>query len=114
PARGADVWHIPLDLDGDAVRLAGALLDAHEQRRARRMRDPVAAHRYTVAHGAIRTVLGGYLDTAGGALHWSTGPNGKPAFDGDWSRWQWSLSRSGGHALLAVCLATPLGVDLEE
>jgi 4'-phosphopantetheinyl transferase len=114
PPPGADVWYIRLDVDDEVVRLAGALLDGNEQRRAERMRDPVAAQRYVVAHGAIRTVLGGYLGVAGYALHWSTGVNGKPAFDGGWSRWQWSLSRSGGHALLAVCLAAPVGVDLER
>lgn len=77
-------------------------------------RDAMAAHRYVIAHGAARTILARYLGVAGHAVHWRTGANGKPAFGGSASRWQWSLSRSGGHALLAVCLGTPIGVDLER
>ena len=46
-------------------------------------------------------------------MRWDTGPNGKPVFAGPDGRWQWSLTRSGGHALLAVTLAAALGVDLE-
>ena len=67
-----------------------------------------------VAHGAVRTVLAGYLGTAGHALRWARGPNGKPGFHGPWRQWQWSLSRSDGHALLAVCRHDPVGVDLER
>jgi 4'-phosphopantetheinyl transferase len=113
PPPGADVWHIPLDADRDVVRVAARLLDPHELRRAGSFRDTVAAHRYTVAHGAARTILGGYLGVPGDAVRWSVGPHGKPVFDGALSRWQWSLSRSGGHALLAVCVTAPVGVDLE-
>ncbi|GGM08912.1 MULTISPECIES: 4'-phosphopantetheinyl transferase family protein [Micromonospora] len=114
PPPGADIWHIGLDVEPEVVRLVTELLDADERRRAAGMRDPVAGMRYVLAHAAVRTVLGGYLGTCGYTLHWARGPNGKPYFDGRWRRWQWSLSRSGGHALLAVCLTDPVGVDLEQ
>jgi len=111
---GTDVWHIVLDVEPETVEPFAALLDADELRRAHSLRDERAAQRFVVAHGAVRSVLGRYLDTAGYALHWARGPNGKPYFDGPWRRWQWSLSRSGGHALLAVRLHDPVGVDLEQ
>ncbi|GAA0362240.1 4'-phosphopantetheinyl transferase family protein [Micromonospora gifhornensis] len=111
---GTDVWHIVLDVARETVDPFTALLDANELRRAHRLRDEQAAHRFVAAHGAVRSVLGSYLDVAGYALHWARGPNGKPYFDGEWSRWQWSLSRSGGHALLAVRLHEPVGVDVEQ
>ncbi|WP_430789501.1 4'-phosphopantetheinyl transferase family protein [Actinoplanes sp. G11-F43] len=114
PPPGTDVWHIGLDLDPDAAAPVGALLDDEERHRAQRLRDRRAATRFVVAHGAVRSVLGGYLGTSAGTLHWARGPNGKPYFDGPWRRWQWSLSRSGGHALLAVRLYDPVGVDLEQ
>ncbi|WDZ83419.1 4'-phosphopantetheinyl transferase family protein [Micromonospora cathayae] len=114
PPPGADIWRIGLDVDAETTRLVTALLDADERRRAADLRDRVAAQRFVAAHGALRTVLGGYLGVAGYALHWARGPNGKPAFAGPWRQWRWSLSRSGGHALLAVCLTGPVGVDLEE
>ncbi|MDX3854836.1 4'-phosphopantetheinyl transferase superfamily protein [Streptomyces sp. AK02-01A] len=112
--RGADIWYIRLDVDDETVRLAAPLLDAHERRRAARMRDGPTARRYVLAHGATRTILGGYLGIAGCALHWSAGRHGKPEFGGALSQWQWSLSRSADHALLAVCLPDPVGVDIER
>lgn len=114
PPPGADIWHIVLDVDPETAGPVAALLDADERRRAHSLRDERAAQRFVVAHGAVRTVLGRYLGTAGYALRWARGPNGKPRFDGPWRHWQWSLSRSGGHALLAVCLTDPVGVDLEQ
>ncbi|MBQ1076220.1 4'-phosphopantetheinyl transferase superfamily protein [Micromonospora sp. C31] len=111
---GADIWHIGLDVDNETADVVAALLDADERRRAGGLRDPVAAHRFVVAHGAARTVLARYLGTPGEAVHWARGPNGKPFFEGEWSRWQWSLSRSGGHALLAVRGTGAVGVDLEQ
>ncbi|WIN00188.1 4'-phosphopantetheinyl transferase superfamily protein [Actinoplanes oblitus] len=114
PPPGTDVWHIVLDVDPEAAVPVGALLDDEERRRAGRLRDSRAATRFVVAHGAVRSVLAGYLGATGGTLHWARGPNGKPYFDGPWRRWQWSLSRSGGHAMLAVRLHDPVGVDLEE
>ncbi|MGC5033707.1 4'-phosphopantetheinyl transferase family protein [Micromonospora sp. DT229] len=111
---GTDVWHIVLDVARETVDPFTTLLDANELRRAHRLRDEQAAHRFVAAHGAVRSVLGSYLDVAGYTLHWARGPNGKPYFDGEWRQWQWSLSRSGGHALLAVRLHDPVGVDIEQ
>ncbi|MFY1638271.1 4'-phosphopantetheinyl transferase family protein [Solwaraspora sp. WMMB335] len=113
PPPGVDVWHVGLDVDADTVDRVAALLDRHERQRASRFRDVLAARRYVVAHGAARSVLGRYLGLSSEAVDWSTGRHGKPTFDGTWSHWQWSLSRSGGHALLAVRLTEPVGVDIE-
>lgn len=113
PPPGVDIWYVGLDVDPDTTDRVKALLDRQERQRADRMRDADAARWYVVAHGAARTVLGGYLGIGAYAVDWSTGRHGKPAFDDAWSNWQWSLSRSGGHALLAVRLAEPVGVDIE-
>ncbi|MFC9607047.1 4'-phosphopantetheinyl transferase family protein [Streptomyces niveus] len=91
-----------------------SLLDIRERDRAARIRDRLSADRYVLTHGAVRTILGGYLGIAGCAVHWSAGRHGKPAFDGPLGHWQWSLSRSSEHALLAVCLSAPVGVDIER
>ncbi|MFH8800937.1 4'-phosphopantetheinyl transferase family protein [Streptomyces sp. NPDC017936] len=116
PPRGpeADVWRIPLDGGGRTVRQAVRLLDARERQRADRFRDALAADRFVLAHAAARSILGRYLGVSGEAVHWSVGPHGKPYFTGPWGEWQWSLSRADGLALLAVCAATPVGVDLER
>ncbi|MCP3768072.1 MULTISPECIES: 4'-phosphopantetheinyl transferase family protein [unclassified Streptomyces] len=116
PPRGpeADVWRIPLDGGGRTVRRAVRLLDARERQRADRFRDALAADRFVLAHAAARSILGRYLGVSGEAVHWSVGPHGKPYFTGPWGEWQWSLSRADGLALLAVCAAVPVGVDLER
>ncbi|MDB1085987.1 4'-phosphopantetheinyl transferase superfamily protein [Streptomyces sp. ACA25] len=111
PPAGTDVWLIGLDTGSDP---GTGCLGPAERRRAEAFPDPVAARRYTRAHSTVRTILGSYLDRDGRALRWSTEPHGKPVFDGRLSRWQWNLSRSGGHALLAVSLTAPVGVDIEQ
>jgi len=113
PPPGIDIWHVGLDPGASPVRTAVALLGPAERQRARRIRDAHAARRYLAAHGALRMILGRYLGRPGEDVRWDAGANGKPAFCGQDRRWQWSLSRSGGHALLAVTRTAPLGVDLE-
>ncbi|MFD6992095.1 4'-phosphopantetheinyl transferase family protein [Streptomyces sp. NPDC059943] len=114
PPPGADVWRIGLDGAGDSLEPVASLLDIRERERAARIRDRLSADRYVLTHGAVRTILGGYLRIAGCTVHWSAGRHGKPVFDGPLSHWQWSLSRSAEHALLAVCLSAPVGVDIER
>ena len=113
PPPGVDVWHVELDIDGPTAGRAAMLLDSREQRRAEAFRDELTARRFVAAHGAARTVLGDYLGVAASAVEWSVGEHGKPSFDGTWKHWQWSMSRAGGHALIAVRLAEPVGVDIE-
>lgn len=114
PPPGADVWRIGLDIGEYTLDPVASLLDSRERERAARTRDRPSADRYVLTHGAVRTILGGYLGVAGCAVHWSAGRHGKPAFDGPLSHWRWSLSRSAEHALLAVCLSAPVGVDIER
>ncbi|MHC0433719.1 4'-phosphopantetheinyl transferase family protein [Streptomyces sp. O3] len=119
---GIDLWLIPLD-DGPPSAVAGpgapsatpsAVLSTAELDRARALRDPDTARRFTVAHAAVRTVLGGYLRRPPAALRWTTTEHGKPVFAGELRDWHWSLSRSGGYALLAVTRGAAVGADIER
>ncbi|MET9566627.1 4'-phosphopantetheinyl transferase family protein [Streptomyces tauricus] len=113
---GTDLWLIPLD----AVRPAGPHAPAtdgltpDELRRARALRDPVAARRFAVAHTAVRAVLGRYLRRPPAALRWASAGHGKPVFEGELRDWHWNLSRSGGYALMAVGRHSPVGADIER
>ena len=111
---GIDVWHVGLD---PAARAVAAAARADRPGRAAAGRpDPRCAGGAPLtlaAHGALRIILGEYLCRPGEEVRWETGPNGKPGFVGPDGRWQWSLTRSGGHALLGVSLTAALGVDLE-
>lgn len=125
PPPGVDVWLVPLDpapgsrSTPPAGRAADSGppvtgLDRAERSRALSLRDPATARRYVVAHTALRTLLGRYVGRPGATLRWATGRHGKPVFDGEHADWQWSLSRSGSHALLAVSRTVPVGVDIER
>jgi 4'-phosphopantetheinyl transferase len=110
---GIDVWHVGLDPGPRTAAAAAAVITAAERRRVGQIRDARAARRYLVAHGALRLILGEYLRRPGAEVRWDTGTHGKPVFAGPDGRWQWSLSRSDGHALLAVTLSAAVGIDLE-
>lgn len=116
PARGAsltagavDVWRVELD----GVPADAASLSDEERRRAARMKDERRQGRFLASRVALREVLGGCLGVDGGAVRFILGAAGKPAVvdGGDLS---FSLSRSGGVALVAVTRGREVGVDVER
>lgn len=108
-----DVWQLPLAAGAAQTRLLVALLAPDELRRAERLSEPTARHRFVVAHGLTRWVLGRRLGADPRTLTWDTGPQGKPGPVGTDKPVHWSLSHSGPHALLAVSSLSPLGVDIQ-
>lgn len=105
--REIHLWPASLDVDTESLSL---LLSEDERERARRFQFERDRHRFIAGRGWLRTLLGGYLQTEGGALRFGYGPKGKPYVDGGP---HFNLSHSGGMALLAFCAAEEVGVDLE-
>src|SRR5258706_6121336 len=58
------IWAIPLDLNPAAVEEFHATLASAERERAARFQFPRARHRFVVGRGALRHILGRYLQTA--------------------------------------------------
>jgi 4'-phosphopantetheinyl transferase len=109
------VWRVPLD-DAGAVEAYWPLLSSDEQTRANRFHRDVHRRRFVVAHGALRRILAGYVDTDPASLAFVAGEHGKPALDrqrGD-AVVEFNLSHSHDLALVAVSAARPIGVDLER
>lgn len=107
------VWRVSLDqTEEDCLRLERTLAE-EETRRAARFR--LHAHRsdYVVAHGALRTIIGGYLEVASRELQFSTGTRGKPMLAHPSGALQFNLAHSGRLALVAVARTRPVGVDIE-
>lgn len=103
------VWAVPLL--GSAERY-GELLTAEEQDRASRFRVVDHRRRYAIAHGALRAVLAGYLETEAQAIGFGTSSTGKPHLVPP-SGLQFNLSHSAQLGLIAIARAE-VGVDLEK
>lgn len=102
------VWAVPLT--GDAERL-GSLLSGKERQRLERLRFADHRRRYEIGHGALRTILAGYLDEDATAIEFVNGPRGKPYVSGKGPFF--NMSHSAKLALIGVA-RVELGLDLEK
>jgi 4'-phosphopantetheinyl transferase len=101
-------WLVDLDAPG-AVTAAG--LDAAERARATTFVRPRDGARFAASRAALRLVLARYVGAEPADLEFTIGPHGQPRLAaGDV---HFSLSRSGGLALVAVSRG-PVGADLER
>ncbi|MEU3771924.1 4'-phosphopantetheinyl transferase superfamily protein [Streptomyces sp. NPDC032472] len=113
------VWHVPLD----GVPRAGrdrfaAALGPQERDRRTAYRTPAARARYTVAHGALRLLLGHFLGIPAPDVRIHRGPLGKPELDPAAADaapdLRFSLSHVHGRALVALTLGRAVGIDLDQ
>ena len=109
------IWMIDLDQEHQQVdRLAKCLSEA-EGRRASRFHFERHRRRYIVSQGGMRHILGTYLDTEPGRLHFEQGDHGKPYLSGPLadSGIQFNLTHSHEIAILALTQRMEIGVDVE-
>jgi 4'-phosphopantetheinyl transferase len=104
------VWRADLDRAGARF---GGLLDRSELDRAERIAREPARRRWMAARGALRALLGAYVDEHPSALRFALGVHRKPVLDLPRGRLHFSLSHSGGLAVYAVTEMSPVGVDVE-
>jgi 4'-phosphopantetheinyl transferase len=107
-------WSVGLDVPpGTCARLEATLAD-DERDRSARLRFERDRRRFIVAHGALRELLGRYLQMPPGRVRYVRNPCGKPDLDpGLGGRLKFNLSHSAGLALIAVTAGSEVGVDLE-
>jgi len=107
------LWRATLE---SPIRLAGAeaVLSRDELLRAGRFARPGDRGRYIAAHGALRMVLGLYLQADPQSLEFRAGPAGKPALVQTFTDLRFNLSHSGDLALIAVTRGREVGVDVER
>src|SRR6266850_2859950 len=107
------VWRVSLDQLQAPKFLA--LLDGDERERAARFRFPEHHNRFTVARGALRTILGRYLEVEPATLQFSYGRYAKPALAEGFTTntINFNLSHSGEFMLLAVTHGREVGIDIE-
>jgi 4'-phosphopantetheinyl transferase len=109
------VWRVPLDEIVAQTDSYLHALAADERARAERLYFQRDRDRFIAAHGALRAILGFYLNRAPECVSFDYGSHGKPALawesGGDTIRFNMSHSRGG--ALYAVARAREVGIDVE-
>jgi phosphopantetheinyl transferase len=109
-----DVWQADLARVEDGF---GELLCAQELARAARILPERKRMLWARSRGVLRVLLGHYLDRDPRGLRFALGPHGKPALRQEaWAKGtdlRFSLSHSGGLALIAVTAGREVGVDIE-
>ena len=107
------IWTITLDEEPSmVVSRSPDVLSGDERVRAARLRTTELRVRFVVAHGALRTILSGYLGIHPKAVRFDTTENGKPMYPAHASP---NLSpRSEGLALCAITVEGQVGVDIER
>src|SRR3954468_14605840 len=103
------VWSV--DLDRPAAHLAGALSE-DELLRAAAFKVADGRRNFVATRGALRILLGRYLNDDPAALRFTAGPQGKPRLDPP-QELQFNVSHSGGAGLIAVA-GTDVGIDVEK
>ena len=107
-------WCAGLDVPPEATRRLEATLLAEECDRAERYRYPGGRQRFIVAHGALRDLLGRYLQIQPDRIRYVYDAFGKPCLGAEFgTRLRFNLSHSGDLALIAVTADSSVGVDLE-
>ncbi|SCF00987.1 4'-phosphopantetheinyl transferase family protein [Micromonospora mirobrigensis] len=91
-----------------------AVLDPAERARAAALGSPSLRDRFTVAHGALRLLVGRAVGVAPGDLTWTRGRHGKPTLTGPGAGPHTSLSYSGGLVAVAVSAGRAIGVDIQH
>ena len=109
------IWRVNLDQPQEVVQAMEELLPDEERERAKRFTYERDARRYKVSHGALRSILSGYLGIKTSEIRFQFGKQGKPALEGEQGvvRLQFNLAHSHEHALVAVTRSGEIGVDIE-
>jgi 4'-phosphopantetheinyl transferase len=116
-AASLAVWHV------DVARVAPSLAEAErrcprlspdEEARAASMADPREAEAWRTARIALRALLESVVGADVRRTPFAAGPAGKPLLANRRGTLDFSLSHSGGHALIAIAEPGPVGVDVER
>lgn len=110
------VWRVRLDVPPDVVADLVPLLSDEEKARARQGLRGEAGRNFVVSHGALRNILGRYLDQRPEQIRLVTDAQGKPhlASPAGPPTFRFNLSHSGALALCAVTRGRDVGVDVER
>jgi 4'-phosphopantetheinyl transferase len=106
------VWVASLDVGDERYDALARLLPSEERDRAASL-TPIAARRFVVARGILRSLLSGFTGMPAHKLRFDYGNSGKPSLvDGD--DIHFNISHSADLGLFAFAPDRPVGVDVEN
>jgi 4'-phosphopantetheinyl transferase len=110
------VWYVNLDLFVNREAEFAALLGNEETERMRHFVFPQDRTRYTIAHGVLRKLLGGYLGEEPRTISFKQNEFGKPRLANLLNKKdiRFSLSHSAEICLAAFAMGCEVGVDVEK
>jgi 4'-phosphopantetheinyl transferase len=106
------VWVASLDVSDERHDTLARLLPAEESERAASL-SPIAARRFVVARGILRTLLSGFTGKPARTLRFTYGNSGKPSLVGH-DDIHFNISHSADLGLFAFAPDRPVGVDVEN
>jgi 4'-phosphopantetheinyl transferase len=115
PENEVHVWRVPLVAPASEIERLRKVLADDERQRADRFRFPKDRHHFIISHGALRILLGRYLDMPPEQIRFDYNKYGKPSLArtiGDDSL-KFNLSHSGKLALYAFVRQREVGIDVE-
>jgi 4'-phosphopantetheinyl transferase len=116
PAGEIQVWTVALDPPAEVAERLASSLAADERQRAARFRFERHRRQYEVGRGALRTLLGAYLELAPGEVRFAYGERGKPFLAAPppaGSDLHFNLSNSNELALVGFVRGVEIGIDVE-
>lgn len=110
------LWRIALSREADLVQRRALLLSSDERARMRRFHFDLHRERFAIRRGALRVLLGCYLQIDPGHVTFQYSSRGKPELEQPTQDHvlRFNLSDSSDWALLGVTLDHPIGVDIEH
>jgi 4'-phosphopantetheinyl transferase len=115
-AGEAHVWAVSLKMTEDRLQLFTETLSRDELSRAQAFKIEGLGPRFIAAHGALRMLLGRYLNERPEKLAFTLEHRGKPCLAAEHSagRLRFNLSHSADLALMAIVNDCEIGVDVEQ
>jgi 4'-phosphopantetheinyl transferase len=110
-----DIWKVPLPLSEETIARLKECLNSEERERSGKFRFARDQWRYISARGALRTILGSYLNERPDALALGYGAYGKPFLaHPPAALWlTFNLSHCMDMAVIGVASCRRIGVDVE-
>lgn len=109
----AHIWRIALFQKDKVLEFSADLLDENEKSKAAKFRFERDRRNYIAAHGAMREILGFYLECCPKKIEFTTNYYGKPFLRRNQTDINFNMSHSHEWALLALTKGKKIGVDIE-
>ncbi|MGA9579059.1 MAG: 4'-phosphopantetheinyl transferase superfamily protein [Terrimicrobiaceae bacterium] len=108
------LWRVDLNVPDPKFGSLRGTLSEEEILRSERFRFPELRRRFAVGRGALRLILAGYLGVEPARVKFGYTAHGKPFLLNSPADIQFNLSHSHGFMVAAICLNSPIGVDIEK